>query len=516
MKLRRDSYEWALKHLIEEGDSDLFPAPFEIEVIKHCWARCLIDLETLSIEDHNWNPGRRFVIPKEALAFRTATQLDPFDSLILTALIYEIGPAIEAHRIPTKDDVVFSCRFEPTADGRLYGESSNWDAFWEASITKASSKEIACVVIADVTDFYNQIYHHVVENELEAANILKDARKSLKRMMGALTQKVSRGIPVGPHAARLLAEIAMNPVDRRLVLQDRPFCRYVDDVHIFCKSREDAEFAIYEFAGILDQQQRLTLHKQKTKIMEVEEFRAAAKARLVDSPLNDDEEKILDIIRKHSGGDPYAPVSLKDLTDEELEALNSEIIEPLLELYLNQELINYPRLGWLIRRLSQVGTPSALEFVLSNIGKLTPVLGDVARYVIRAGRYYKGALPLVGERIIDALHAGIVARNEYLQLVLINLFARLPELNHISQLTLLYDRSAPAIRREIVGAAAAAEERYWIKERKQEFANADPWLRRAIIGGSRCLPGDEGRIWRQHIKPTLTKEEQFVVAWTER
>jgi len=101
-------------------------------------------------------------------------------------------------------------------------------------------------------------------------------------------QKVSRGVPVGPHAARLLAEIAMNPEDRGLVLQGRPFCRYVDDVHIFCTAREDAEFAIYEFAGILDQQQRLTLHKQNSELLEMEEFRAAAKAHLVDSPLNDE------------------------------------------------------------------------------------------------------------------------------------------------------------------------------------------------------------------------------------
>ena len=223
----------------------------QIEVIKHCWSQMLPDLEQLNIETHNWNPGRRFVIPKEALAFRTATQLDPFDSIILAALIYEYGPDIEAYRVPEKDDVVFSCRFEPTADGRLYGENSNWDSFWEASIRKASLQGISCVVTADITDFYNQIYHHVVENELAAANIPKDARLSLKRMLGALTQTVSRGVPVGPHAARLLAEIAMNPIDRRLMLQNRPFCRYVDDLHIFCKSQEDAEFAIYELAGIL-------------------------------------------------------------------------------------------------------------------------------------------------------------------------------------------------------------------------------------------------------------------------
>jgi len=105
----------------------------------------------------------------------------------------------------------------------------------------------------------------------------------------------------------------------------------------------------------------------------------------------------LNILRKHGGGDPYALISLNDLTDQDLDALNSELIGPLLELYLNHELINYPRLRRPIRRLFQVGTPSALEFVLTNIGKLTPVSGDVARYVISAGRYYNDPLPLVGE-----------------------------------------------------------------------------------------------------------------------
>ena len=84
-RLQRKSYEWALRHLVEEGDSDLFPAPFEIEVIRHGWPKILSD-RNWEIETPPWNPGRRFVIPKEALAFRTATKLDPFDSVILAAL----------------------------------------------------------------------------------------------------------------------------------------------------------------------------------------------------------------------------------------------------------------------------------------------------------------------------------------------------------------------------------------------------------------------------------------------
>ncbi len=516
MKLNSASYTWALRHLSEEGDSDLFPAPFEIQVFDYCWPDLLAALTKLDVEQYQWSDGRRFVIPKEALAFRNATQLDPFDSLVLAALVYEFGSAIESHRIPAGEGIVFSCRFDPRVDGRLYGDSSNWDAFWSASLKHSSLSGVEYVAVADITDFYNQIYHHVLQNELSAAHVPKPICQSLMNLLKALTQKGSRGIPVGPHATRLLAECALNPVDRRLQQIGRPFCRYMDDFHFFCKSKEEAEYAIYELAGILDKQGRLTLQKQKTKIVDRETFVARAHTHLINRPLNDDEEKILKIIRKHGGGDPYAPISLKDLSGEELDALRPDTIEQLLELYLSQEVVDYSRLGWLIRRLSQVGTPSAVEFLLGNILKVTPILGDVARYLIRAGSFYDGSLPDVGDSILSALDTGIISRNEYLQLVLINLFSRLPKLNHLGELTQRYGSVGPATRREIVLAACAAEDAYWIKERKEEFGTADSWLKRAIISGSRFLPGDEGQVWRRHIKSSLNEFQKNVVKWAER
>ena len=149
MKLDSASYIWALRHLSEEGDSDLFPAPFEIQVFDYCWPDIQAALSKLDVEQYQWSDGRRFVIPKEALAFRNATQLDPFDSLVLAALIYEFGSAIESHRIPAGEAIVFSRRFDPKVDGRIYGDSSNWDAFWSASLKRSSLPGVEYVAVAD-------------------------------------------------------------------------------------------------------------------------------------------------------------------------------------------------------------------------------------------------------------------------------------------------------------------------------------------------------------------------------
>ena len=35
--LKKSSLDWAVEHLINEGDTDLFPRPFEINIIKDNW-----------------------------------------------------------------------------------------------------------------------------------------------------------------------------------------------------------------------------------------------------------------------------------------------------------------------------------------------------------------------------------------------------------------------------------------------------------------------------------------------
>lgn len=156
MKLPKSAYDWALKHLGSEGDTDLFPTPFEIGAIKQNWRKVREELARIDIENYGWKGSQRFVVPKDILAFRIATQLDPIDSLILAVIIKKYGSKIENRRIPYDNQYVFSYRFSPTDDGRFYGHESTWHNFWKTSLQKASSQECRYVVITDITDYYNQ------------------------------------------------------------------------------------------------------------------------------------------------------------------------------------------------------------------------------------------------------------------------------------------------------------------------------------------------------------------------
>ena len=511
-KLDRDTYEWALGHLKMEGDSDLFPAPFEIESFKFNSDRLLDELEKLDITNYEWTSGRRFVVPKEEFAFRNATQLDPVDSLVIAAIIRHIGQKIEDNRIRKSNRVVFSYRFNPQDDGRFYGDQTGWHDFWDHSLSKCKNTTSNFVLTADISDFYNQIYHHTLGNELRDAGVKEQIVRVIEQnFLGSLTHGVSRGVPIGPHSVHLLAECSLNPVDQSLLSRGHDFCRYVDDFHFFCRSENQARMALYDFAEVLDKQQRLTPQKQKMEIMAVSDFMSLAEAMLIDRPLNDEEETIINIIRKHSDGDPYATVNLGDLDDDELEAVDKDTLTDLIGMYLSKSDRNYPRIGWLLRRLSQVGAPGAIDFCLRHIRDLMPVLGDVARYIMRASRNYEGDLETSGELIINALDEPVIKKNEYIQVVLVNLFSRVPGLNHINKLTSKYSGMSPSLKREIVLAAKAAGRSHWIKERKDEFDSSDVWLRRAILRAAPELPGDESRHWLKKIKRGLSSQEKLIV-----
>ena len=214
MKLSKKSIEWAFAHLLKENDTDLFPEPLEIEIM-HCKRDDIIArLQNLDIGAYEWKPFRRFLVPKGELSYRMITQLNPLDSLVLSAIIYEFGSKIEEKRVPESEKCVFSYRFAPDEDGTLYSRADSWKDFWETNLENA--RNCGCIACLDISDFYNQIYHHTLENMMIYAGIPKEIIKSVMRLLEYLTQKMSRGLPVGPHAAHLLAEMSLIPIDDSL------------------------------------------------------------------------------------------------------------------------------------------------------------------------------------------------------------------------------------------------------------------------------------------------------------
>ncbi len=510
MKIPTKSYDWALNHLLEQGDTDIFPRPFEFECMKQCWSALSPIFSGLDIEDYVWHGSRRFVVPKEETSFRMATQLSPIDSLVLAAIIKDVGEKIESHRFPSSSNHVFSYRFMPTLDGEFFARHMVWNEFWTESKNKAT--KYSWVAISDISDLYNQISHHSVENQLDASGVPREAVESIINLLKMVTGTVSRGIPVGSHAVHMLSECTLNEIDRSIVSRGYDHCRYVDDIHIFVESREEAVQALFDLAEILDKQQRLVMNKQKTEIRSSEQFAELADEMLTERPINFEEEELLQLIRKYSRGDNYRKIKPSKISAADLAKFTETKVNSVLEAYIRQEPRDSTRLSWFIRRLAQIGTSSGMGYMIQNIVPFLPCIGSVAKFIATNETSNNGDGTNLGGSLLNALDNSVVSRNDYVQMVLLHLFSTRPALNQIDRLTATYSRSSPSSKREIVRAAAVAKRTAFIRERKDEYNTADFWLRNAIIEGTSCLTADERNHWLKSLQGRMTPTEQIVAA----
>jgi hypothetical protein len=515
MKLSETSIKWAIRHLQIEKDTDLFPSPKEIKAFFDSKDSIIAKLKNYDITKHKFNSSRRFIIPKTELTFRNATQLDPVDSLLLAAVIYEYGKLIEQRRIPIEEESVFSYRFAPLKNGVFYSDENSWKNFWKSCLEKSEKKSY--VVQMDISDFYNQISHDTVKHQLKESQVPIEITDFIMRLLGDITKTVPRGIPIGPHSSHLLAEMTLIPIDESLTLKGMDFCRYADDIYIFCSDEKEAQVTVFQMAEILDKQQRLILQKQKTIIYKVEEFRPICERMLNDDYLSENENQMISVLKKYTGG-LYQVADYKSLDPEEQELFTEENISGIIDSYLQDDEPDFKKIRWIYRRLGQIGAPKGIEYTILNIQQLIPAISDVCHYLISASRNFEDDFILLGDQIVGILDDDLIKANQYFYVAILNLFASNAKLNHLKKLLPLFNFSSPEVRRKLIFAAYEAKASTWIRELKEQYSSLDPWSRRALLLACRVLPDEEKNEYLTHIKIThnLSLSEEFVLDWALR
>jgi len=513
MKLDKEFLSWAVKHLINLSDTDLFSRPLEIDAISELGDEALKILEDIDLSNYDPGPSRRFIVPKDDLSYRIATQLDPLDSILLAAIIYQYGKNIEDRRRPMDEKSVFSYRFNPDDHGNFYKQDYSWNMFWKQC--HENSKDYPYAVILDVSDFYNQIYHHTIENQLGESGFPNQIIKWIMRLIESTTAKVSRGIPVGPHSTHIIAEASFIPIDNSISARGYKFCRYVDDIIIFASSKNEARTIILELANILDKQQRLTLQKQKTKILISREFREYCKKMIEDRPINDLEKSLLNIIRKYSHGNPYAIVYLSKISEADLMQFNKQAIEKIFDDYLKEKEPDFIRLRWFIRRLSQVGHPSAVDYCIKHLDLMIPALSDICHYFVSVSNQQKINWVSIGEELLKLIEHEIIQSNEYFQMSIYSLFNRRTELNHIDKLIKKYNILSPGLRREIILSCYKSGYADWIRELKEQYYTMDSWSKRSFLISTRILPSEERRFFLKSISQKDILDE-LLIKWAKK
>lgn len=524
-----DSLDWALKHIENYGDTDIFPVPFEYEAIRYIWDTNTRELphgttlkEYLRNQDIlQWNVRdfRRSLTPKHKFGFRISTQLDPLDTLVYLALVYEIGQDIESKRIPVDRNVSFSFRFSPNDDGRMFDSEIQYGSFLKYCKERVDEligdDNIQYIVVADIADFFPRIYSHPLENALSSCTTKTNHTRAIKRLLNSWNYSISYGIPVGQNASRLLAELALNDIDEGLLSEGVDFCRYVDDFRIFCSSEKEAYRQLALLAEMLFENHGLTLQQHKTRIVPVEEFRNNYLKSAETIEIQRLSDQFLEIIQEMGIDDPYREIDYDILPEEIQQQIDSLNLVGILEEQISSENVDSKIIGFVLRRMAQMHNNDALELVLDNIDKLYTAFQHIFVYIneLELSVQQKNE---ISEKIISILEDSTVGHLEFHRMWLFKTFSNGTGWN-IDKLATYYNEYFDDFsRRKIILALGKANQQSWFKTRKRNVMQLSNWSRRAFLASANCLPGDEASHWYRSILPRLDVLEVAVVKWAGR
>lgn len=495
--LRADSLHWAIDHVLRFGDTDVFPVPFEYKAIKAFRRDIVNELSTIDLTNYRTRAFIRQLIPKPNVGFRAVTQLDPLDTIILNATAYEAAPQVESFRIPRDNHIACSYRLEPQPNGVLFATGYGWENYHQESRRQISLEHVTHVVCADIADFYNQLYHHRIENALESSGVTPWRSKNIENMLLSLTANTSRGLPIGPSFSAVLSEATLADVDSFMQRKGFTHTRYVDDFRIFARSKREALNALHDLTEYIHNTHRLSLQGSKTKILTKNEFTENELYDPSEAEKDAQRRMVADHISYISGySQPFDELETIEIPDElDIETVSSV----LLELYdeATTETLRAGLARHVLRRAMALRVRSLVEIVINNLENTLPVFPDVINYLIRVTNARNAAL--IGERL-----QRFISESDYRDLPLIkcwclHAFTARPELCPQD----IAFRFAESTHDQTIagryGALIAKSHRTinWVRERKETWANTPPPVQRAIVWASTILSTDERNAWLQ-------------------
>ena len=131
----------------------------------------------------------------------------------------------------------------------------------------------------DIATFYPSIYTHSIPWAIHGKEVARSRRAKdwygnhLDLWMRETQDRQTGGVPIGPDTSFLIAEVIASRLDERLerlLGKELHGVRYIDDYHLYFKSRSEAERALSELHTVT-QAFELQLNGLKTEIIELPE-----------------------------------------------------------------------------------------------------------------------------------------------------------------------------------------------------------------------------------------------------
>ena len=196
---------------------------------------------------------------------RPGSILLPNDRLFYQALADQAAPIIKmetdlkrsfSHHLAAPNNANM---FEPT---RVC-----WNKLQNALSKYSKTKDVNYIMKIDIANFFGSINQHELINVLNDSGYSPSLSSRLEAMLTRYTgERSSRGILQGMYPSDLFGNYYLAPIDIFLDDLGIPSARYVDDMYIFLKNVDEAEYLLRELIPTL-RSYNLIINEAKSSIM---------------------------------------------------------------------------------------------------------------------------------------------------------------------------------------------------------------------------------------------------------
>lgn len=496
-KLTEDSIEFAKRHIENYYDSDFFPKAFEFEAIWHSWDEVKKFLLGSNIGKLRTKHPLAMASKKPSGSYRIVHQLEPIDTIIYTALAYLIAEKVESVR--ERKNIACSYRFV-VSDGSFFEKNAGFKMFTD--MIESLSQQYQYILVTDITDFYNQIYLHRLNNAIERADPnLKNIADDTERFISSLNDKASKGVPVGPAASIIMSEAVLIDIDEYIANFGVQHTRYVDDIRIFSNSKVELEEILEKLTLYLHENHRLTLASEKTFIQETTIYAEGVLH-------NQYEMEKVQIFKTLEIFNPYSGMTYEKVLVEEKSDLEAHL-KYTSEQLLKREFIDLGLARALIRKAKANRIEFVAEVIFDNFDFFSPVINDVVLYFQSLSS--DNWIQKNKEKLISIISYTSM-RQSMVRYWMEWFFSGNETLLHLADIR-KFITSGGAIENQAL-AALTLKNVAWVRDYKNRVFYVGEKGKRAILRSTKILPKDERDNWLRNIEKNTPEElDKWIIKW---
>ena len=499
------SVEFARRHVDAYWDSDFFPKAFEFLALWPHWGEVREYLTSMPIDSLEVILPRVMAAPKPGGSYRIVHQLDPLNTLAYTAMAFMVAENVENSRPRRADRIACSYRISLAADqGRFFDVAHGYTDF--VSRSRQLSARFEHVLEADITDFYNQINLHRLQNNLAGCGVEDVLAKAIERFLMRLNDGISHGIPVGPVASIIMAEATLLDIDEFITSNGFIHTRYVDDFRIFSDSRIELIRLHQKLTHYLYATHRLVLASAKTGIVPTQLFLET----VLDDPEETERREIHQALEAVEIG--QYQMDEPEGTGEEATAAaqRPRVYVALMERVCAMRPLDLGLARHILRRARRYRLKAIIPLLLDRLPHFAPVINDVVIYLsaIMSQRF----VDEYGDRLLELLESSELAHEEFVQFWLIHLVCRNPLLLRHMGLKSFIVRSGHV---EHQGhCALQLRDAAWARRLRARINTYGRWEQRQVLRASLALSRDERRHWYENLAANSpVRLDAWLLSW---